>query len=294
LKDSSQQPLARRVCIITGANSGIGKETAVKLAELGATIVMVCRSKERGEKAMEEIKARSHSDSVELLLADLASLDSVRALAREYLEKHDDLHVLVNNAGGVRLMRSTTVDGFEVTFQVDYLSHFLLTNLLLEVLKKSAPSRIVNVSSASHYRGHLNMEDLQMKKGYGVMKAYGQAKLAQVLFTYELARRLKGTGVTANCLHPGAVATNIWKGPMGPLRFLGNISRLFLISPERGAETPVYLASSTEVEGVSGKYFDLKREKESSAESYDVPLARRLWEDSEKMTGLAVLAVTPG
>ena len=279
--------------MITGANSGIGKETAVKLAGLGATIVMVCRSRERGAKAMKEIKERGRSDSVELLLADLASLDSVRALARGFLEKHDGLHVLINNAGGVRLMRSTTVDGFETTFQVDYLSHFLLTNLLLEALKKSAPSRIVNVSSASHYRGHLNMEDLQMKRGYGVMRAYGQAKLAQVLFTYELARRLKGTGVTVNSLHPGAVATNIWKGPMGPLRFLGNISRLFLISPQRGAETPVYLASSSEVEGVSGKYFDLKHEKESSAESYDVSLGRGLWEESEKMTGLAVSAATP-
>jgi len=285
--------MARKVCMITGANSGIGKETAEKLAELGAVVVMVCRSKERGEKAMAEVKRRSRSDSVELLLADLASLDSVRALAKEFQEKHDTLHVLVNNAGVARVRRSSTVDGFETTFQVDYLSHFLLTNLLLETLKKSAPSRIINVSSASHYGGHLDFDDLQMKKGYGVMKAYSRAKLAQVLFTYELSRRLKGTGVTVNCLHPGAVATNMWGRPMGPFSFLAKISRLFLISPEKGAETPVYLASSPEVEGASGKYYDEKRSKESSTESYDVASAQRLWKESEKMAGLPNASVVP-
>ena len=279
--------MAGRVCLVTGANSGIGKETAVGLAELGTKVVMVCRSRERGEAALADIRKRSRSDSVELLLADLASLDSVRALAKEFLEKHESLHVLVNNAGVAMVRRSETVDGFETTFQVDYLSHFLLTNLLLDQLKRSAPSRIVNVSSESHYGGHLKLEDLQMKRGYGVMKAYSQAKLAQVLFTYELSRRLEGTGVTANCLHPGAVATNIWSRPLGPLSFLGNVSRLFLISPRAGAETPVYLASSPEVDDVTGKYFDKKREKKSSAESYDSELAGRLWAESAKMTGLS-------
>jgi len=279
--------LAQRVCIVTGASSGIGKETSKKLARLGATVVMVCRNQKRGERAMSEIKSASKNAEVELLLANFASLDSVRALAREFLEKHDSLHVLVNNAGGVYATRSVTADGFETTFQVDYLSHFLLTNLLLDVLEKSAPSRIINVSSTSHYGGHLNFDDLQMKKGYGVMKAYSQAKLAQVLFTYELSRRLEGTGVMVNALHPGAAATNIWKSPMGPFSFLGNVSRLFLISPERGAETPTYLASSPEVEGVTGKYYDHMREKQSSAESYDEPAARRLWNESEKMAGLS-------
>jgi NAD(P)-dependent dehydrogenase (short-subunit alcohol dehydrogenase family) len=284
-------PMAKKVCMVTGASSGIGKETAKKLAELGATVVIMCRNQKRGEKAMYEIKSAGNNAPVELLLADFASLDSVRALAKEFLEEHDSLHVLVNNAGGVSVRRSVTGDGFETTFQVDYLSHFLLTNLLLEVLKKSAPSRIINVSSASHYRGHMNFGDLQMKKGYGVMKAYSQAKLAQVLFTYELSRRLEGTGVTVNSLHPGAVATNIWKGPMGPFSFLGNISKLFLISPEKGAETPVYLATSPEVQGVTGKYFDHMREKESSAESYDHALAREFWDESEKMAGLSAHSV---
>lgn len=280
--------MAGRICLVTGANSGIGKETAAGLAELGATVVMVCRNRERGEAAMADIRKRSGSDSVELLLANLASFESVRALANEFLGKHDAMHVLINNAGVVAVRRSVTVDGFETTLQVDYLSHFLLTNLLLGLLKRSAPSRIINVSSASHYGGHLNLEDLQMKKRYGVMKAYSRAKLAQVLFTYELSRRLEGTGVTVNCLHPGAVATNIWKTSLGPFAFLGNVSRLFLLSPKAGAETPVYLASSGEVEGVTGKYFDSKRERKSSAESYDGELARRLWAESARMTGLPV------
>ena len=279
--------MAQRICMVTGASSGIGKETSKKLAELGATVVMACRNRKRGEKAISEIEGVSDKAQVELMLADFASLDSVRALAKEFLEKHDSLHVLVNNAGGVSVMRSVTADGFETTFQVDYLSHFLLTNLLLEILEKSAPSRIINVSSASHYRGHMNFDDLQMKKGYGVMKAYSQAKLAQVLFTYELSRRLEGTGVTVNSLHPGAVATNIWKGSMGPFSFLGNISNLFLITPEEGAETPVYLASSPEVEGATGRYYDRKREKQSSAESRDQVTAKKLWDESGRMTGLS-------
>jgi len=279
--------MAKKVCVVTGASSGIGKETAKKLAELGATVVMVCRNRKRAEGAMAEIRSISNQAPLDLLLADFASLDAVRAAAKEFLERYDSLDVLVNNAGAVRVMRSVTADGFEVTFQVDYLSHFLLTNLLLDSLKKSAPSRIINVSSASHYRGHLDFDDIQMKKGYGVMKAYSQAKLAQVLFTYELSRRLQGTGVTVNCLHPGAVATNMWNGSMGPFSFLGNVSRLFLISPEKGAETPVYLASSPEVGGVTGKYYDHRREKQSSDESYDQAVAKRLWDESEKMTGLS-------
>ena len=277
----------QKICLVTGASSGIGKETAEGLAELGATVVMVCRSRKRGDDALADIRRRSGSNSVELLLADFASLDSVRTLAKEFVQKHDSLDVLVNNAGVAMLRRSVTVDGFETTFQVDYLSHFLLTNLLLDELKRCAPSRIVNVSSASHYGGHMNLDDLQMKNRYGVMKAYSRAKLAQVLFTYELSRRLEGTGVTANCLHPGAVATNIWSRPLGPFSFLGKISRLFLISPKAGAETPVYLASSPEVEGVTGRYFEKKREKKSSAESYDRNLAEKLWTESSRMTGLA-------
>jgi NAD(P)-dependent dehydrogenase (short-subunit alcohol dehydrogenase family) len=279
-------PMPGKVCMITGANSGIGRATAERLAEMGATLVMVCRSKEKGVGAMEAIKKRSGNDSVELLLADFGSLASVRALAAEFLRLHDRLHVLVNNAGVAVVTRTVTSDGLESTFQVDYLSQFLLTNLLLEVLKRSAPSRVVMVSSVAHYGGHLDFDDLQMEKGYGVMKAYSRAKLAQVLFTYELARRLQGTGVTANCLHPGAVATNIWGRPLGPLSFLAKVTRLFMISPARGAETSVYLATSPEVDGVSGRYFDDRREKKSSDDSYDPGLAKTLWDRSASLAGL--------
>jgi len=279
--------MAGRVCMVTGANSGIGKETARKLAELGGDVVMVCRRRDKGERALTDIRERSRSDRVELLLADFASLDSVRSLAKGFGETHDSLHVLVNNAGLANVTRSVTADGFETTFQVDYLSHFLLTNLLLDLLKKSAPSRIVNVSSVAHYYGHINFDDLQMERGYAVMKAYSQAKLAQVLFTHELAMRLEGTGVTVNALHPGAVATNIWGASLGPLSFVGKATRLFLISPERGAETPVYLASSPEVEGVTGKYFDDTLERRSSAESYDQEVAQRLWKTSAALVGLS-------
>ncbi len=281
------QAMAGKVCLVTGANSGIGKATAAGLARLGCTVVMVCRDKSRGKDALAEIKAKSGNDSVDLMLADLSSMQSVRGLASEFRRRYGGLHVLVNNAGLFVLRRTTTVDGLETTFEVDYLSHFLLTGLLLGLLKESAPSRVVEVSSIAHYRGHIDFEILKGEKGYGGWKAYSQAKLAQVLFTYELARRLKGTGVTANCLHPGAVATNIWGRPLGRLGFLMRLTRLFMIGPEKGAETSIYLACSPEISGVSGKYFTKKKERESSEESRDEDVARRLWRVSEELTGFA-------
>ena len=274
------------MCIVTGASSGIGKSSAEQLASLGADVVMVCRNRGRGERAKAEVERKSSGGSVELMLADLASLGSVRAFANEFGGSHGSLHVLLNNAGAVRLRRSLTADGFETTLQVNYLAPFLLTNLLLPLLKKSAPSRIVNVSSVAHYGGHVDLNDLQLEKGYGVMKAYSQSKLALVLFTRELSRRLEGTGVTANSLHPGAVATNIWGSTLGPASFLGRITRLFMLSPERGAQTQVYLASSPEVASVSGEYFERKVEKKSSAESHDQALAEKLWDVSAAMVGL--------
>ncbi len=272
--------------MITGANSGIGKAACIQLARMGATIVMVCRDRKKGEHALIDIKTKSGNDSIELLLADLGSFNSVRQLAEEFEAKHDRLHVLVNNAGLFRFRRSPTVDGFETTFQVNYLSHFLLTNLLLEVLKRSAPSRIISISSVAHYGGHIDFERLQSGGSPAGWTAYSQSKLAQVLFTYELARRLQGTGVTANCLHPGAVATNIWGNAAGPAGFLTKVVRLFLLSPQKGAETPVFLASSPEVEGLSGQYFERKQSKRTSTESYDEGVAQRLWQDSADFTGL--------
>ena len=272
--------------MVTGANSGIGKATAMGLAEMGATVILVCRSKEKGEAALSEIRGKSGNNSLDLMLADMSSMRSVRQLASEFRRKYDRLHVLVNNAGLFMFTRTTTGDRLETTFEVDYLSHFLLTGLLIDLLKASAPSRLVEVSSVAHYNGHIDFDDLQGEKGYGGWKAYSQAKLAQVLFTYELARRLKGTGVTANCLHPGAVATNIWSRPLGRAGFIMKLLRLFMMGPEGGAKTPIYLASSPDVEGVSGKYFTNKKEKESSKESNDEQVARRLWLVSEELTGL--------
>jgi NAD(P)-dependent dehydrogenase (short-subunit alcohol dehydrogenase family) len=279
-----------KVCIVTGANSGIGKATSLGLAKMGATVVMVCRERTKGEEAQNEIKTKSGNDAIDLLLADLSSQDSIRQLVENFLQHYTQLHVLVNNAGGVNLSRRVTVDGFEMTFAVNYLAPFLLTNLLLDKLKASAPARIVNVSSESHESAYTKMDDLQLEKKYRLMRAYGQSKLALVLFTYELARRLQGTGVTANCLHPGFVATNIGQSGVG--RVGRSIVKLIFsslgISPEEGAKTSIYLASSPDIEGVTGKYFVKSIPVRSAPISYDDSLQRQLWEESAKLVNLPV------
>jgi NAD(P)-dependent dehydrogenase (short-subunit alcohol dehydrogenase family) len=276
-----------QVCMITGANSGIGKATALGLARLGATVVMVCRDRSRGEAAMAEIKTVTGNPNVDLLLADLSSQAEVRRLAEEFKAHYPQLHVLINNAGVALIRRSVTVDGIEMVFAVNYLAPFLLSNLLLDVLKASAPARVVNVAGDYHRKATINFDDLMSEKDYSGTRANNQAKLALVLFTYELARRLVGTGVTANCLHPGAVATGApLKDPDTPplMRFLYRLVAVFFQSPEKGAETSIYLASSLEVEGVTGKYFVKKRAVASSPESYDLAIATRLWQVSEELT----------
>jgi NAD(P)-dependent dehydrogenase (short-subunit alcohol dehydrogenase family) len=276
-----------KVCMVSGATSGIGKATALGLAQMGATVVMVSRDRARGEAAQSEIKTKSGNNAVDLLIADLSSQQSVRQLAENFKRNYTQLHVLINNAGVFMLTRRETVDGLEMTFAVDYLAPFLLTNLLLDVLKASAPARIVNVSSESHEAGYIKMDDLQAKKGYRPMRVYGQAKLALVLFTYELARRLQGTGVTANCLHPGLVATNIAQRDLWPIaRTAAKLVLFFGISPEEGAKTSIYLASSPDVEGVTGKYFVKSIPKRSTPISYDESLQQQLWEESAKLVNL--------
>lgn len=279
-----------KVCIVTGANSGLGKATSLGMAQMGATVVMVCRDRTKGEEAQNEIKTKSGSDAIDLLLAELSSQDSIRQLVENFQQHYTQLHVLINNAGGVNLSRRDTVDGFEMTFAVNYLAPFLLTNLLLDKLKASAPARIVNVSSESHESGYIKMDDLQLEKKYRLMRAYGQSKLALVLFTYELARRLQGTGVTANCLHPGFVATNIGQSGVG--RVGRSIVKLIFsslgISPEEGAKTSIYLASSPDIEGVTGKYFVKSIPVRSAPISYDESLQRQLWEESAKLVNLPV------
>ncbi len=283
-----------RICLITGANNGIGKETAVGLARLGATVLMTSRDPVKGEAALAEVSERSGSDNVELMRCDFGSLASIRGLDSGFRERHDKLHVLVNNAGAFNASRSETADGYETTFGVNHLGCFLLTNLLLDLLKAGAPSRIVNVSSRAHLRSEMDFNDLNSERRYSGMRAYARSKLANVLFTYELARGLEGTGVTANCLHPGVVRSGFGKNNSGLVKVAFNIFQLvgrpWLLSPDRGALTSIYLASSPDVEGVSGKYFADSHEEPSGPASYDEDAQRRLWQISAEMVGLKAVA----
>jgi retinol dehydrogenase-14 len=276
-----------KVVLLTGGNSGLGKATAFALAKMGADLTIVCRDKERGETALREIVEASGNSSVSLIIADLLLQREVRRTATEFRGSHPRLDVLINNAGSNFPDYAETEDGLERTMALNYFAPFLLTNLLLDLLEKSAPSRVVNVSSTAHYGGRLDLDNINGggDMGLGGLGAYGRSKLALVLFTYELARRLAGKGVTVNCLHPGAVRTNIWAhgGAFSPL---ARLASQFMMSPEDGAKTQVYLASSPEVEGVTGKYFEKSKQKRSSESSYDEGLAGRLWELSLKTTGL--------
>src|SRR5436305_4033676 len=275
-----------KICMVTGANSGIGKATALALAQMGATVVMVCRDRARGEEARSEITTKSRNNAVDLLLADLSSQESIRQLVEHFKQRYTQLHVLINNAGASFPGRRETVDGLEMTFAVNYLAPFLLTNLLLDMLTASAPARIVNVSSNSHAAGYIQIDDLQSEH-YRSMRVYGQSKLALVLFTYELARRLQGSGVTANCLHPGFVATHFGQRDAGTaFRLLVKVIGSFGTSPEEGAKTSIYLASSPKVEGVTGNYFVKSIPKRSASISYDESLQRQLWEQSAKLVNV--------
>lgn len=281
-----------KVCLVTGANSGVGKETALGLAKMGATVVMVCRDRAKGEAALYEIQAKSGNEAIELLVADLSSQESIQGLAEAFKQRYKQLHVLINNAGVFLMSRRETVDGLEMTFAVNYLAPFLLTNLLLDALKASAPARIIHVSSSAQEGSSLRLDDLQSQQRYKTMGVYGQSKLALVMFTYELARRLEGTGVTANCLHPGFVATNIAQNDLvPPLRILAKliVSRLG-ISATEGAKTSLYLASSPDVESITGKYFVRSVPKRTTAVSYDTVLQEQLWRDSEKLVKSSVIA----
>ena len=277
-----------RVCLVTGASSGIGRETALALARMGATVVMHGHDPARSAAAADAVRRASPRGAVELVVADLSSQAEVRRLAAEVLQRHDSLHVLVNNAGVLRMRRTLTVDGLELTFALNHLAYFLLTRLLLDRLGESAPARIVNVSSGAHARAQLDFDDLQNARRFRGMRVYGQSKLANVLFTYELARRLEGSGVTANCLHPGLVATRFGSGSPGVIgraMWLGaHLMRPFALSPASGARTSINLAASPEVEHVSGRYFVNSKATRSSPASYDEESARRLWEASEQLT----------
>ncbi len=271
-----------KVCLVTGATSGVGFETALGIARRGARVVVVGRSLERSTAAVERIRQQAGNPDVDFLVADLSTQAEVRRLASEVAGRYPRLHVLVNNAGGLFLNGQVSADGIEMTLALNHLGGFLLTRLLLPILKAGEPSRIVNVSSMAHRGAKIDGEPLH----FAGWKGYERSKLANILFTYELARRLEGSGVTVNALHPGLVASGFGMNNRGLFPLVKPLVDLFAISNERGARTSVYLACSADVEGVTGKYFVKCRPRRSSRASYDRDAAARLWQVSSAMTGL--------
>jgi NAD(P)-dependent dehydrogenase (short-subunit alcohol dehydrogenase family) len=275
-----------RTVLVTGGTGGIGKATAAGLAALGARVAITGRDRRRAEQAAADIRAAGGPE-VDVFVADMSSQAEVRRLAFEVLDGLPRLDVLVNNVGGFWNTRHVTADGLERTFALNHLAPFLLTTLLLDRLKQNAPARVVTVSSRAQATGRIDFADLQGERAYSGQRAYNQSKLANVLFTYELARRLDGSGVTANVLHPGVVRTAIGTEDPGTLqRLLVPLARLFTKSPEQGAATSIHLASAPELEQVSGRYFADSRPKRSSSRSYDDAVAARLWDVSCALTGI--------
>jgi NAD(P)-dependent dehydrogenase (short-subunit alcohol dehydrogenase family) len=276
-----------KICLVTGGTNGIGKSTALELARMGATVIVVGRDAQKTSHVLEEIRAASGNQNVNSLLADLSSQQEVRGLADQFKSKYSRLHVLINNAGGFFMRRQIRVDGIEMTFALNHLASFLLTNLLLDTIKASAPARIINVSSNAHTSGKIEFDNLQGEREYGP-RAYDNSKLANILFTMELARRLEGTGVTVNALHPGFVATGFAKNNGKVIAALVSlITPLVARSPVKGAETSVYLASSPTVESISGKYFFDSRVVPPAPQATDMVVARKLWDVSAEMVHLA-------
>jgi retinol dehydrogenase 12 len=280
------QAMHDKICLVTGATSGIGLVTAEALARKGATVIVVGRNPSRGAAMVHRIQQETRNPAVELMLADLSNQAQVRQLASEVQRRFDHLDVLVNNAGAFFGQRQVSTEGIEMTFALNHLAYFLLTDLLLDRLKASASARIVNVSSEAHRGSRLDFSNLQGQHRYRGWRAYAQSKLANILFTYELARRLEGTGVVTNALHPGFVATNFGRNNRGLTAMLWRMLQLAAISPQRGAETIIYLASAPEVMGISGKYFVKKKAVGSSEASYNRAAAERLWQVSTELTEL--------
>ncbi len=276
-----------KTILITGANSGIGKATATAMANLGYRVIFVARNLQKAEATKKEISNASGSSSVDFIIADLMSLSQVRKCAETFSQKYNSLDVLINNAGVCLPERKITADGFEEMFQINHLSHFLLTNLLLDVLKKSDEPRIINVSSGGYKSGKFDPENLQSEKKFSTFGTYCNTKLLNILFTFELADRLKGTGITVNTLHPGVVNTNFAGELKGILGILNRMFKPFLISPEKGAATSVYLASSKEVKNISGEYFEKCKVVKPSNNFINAENQKILWEKSMELTGLA-------
>ena len=271
------EQMTGKLCLVTGANSGIGLATATKLARMGAHVVMVCRNAARGETAREQIRQLTGNHQVDLLQADLADLSQVRGVAADYQARYPRLDVLIHNAGLMKKRREVSADGHELQLAVHFLAPFLLTHALRNALEAAPAARVVSVASMLHRFGNLDFDDLHAARRYSMWRQYGASKLATIVFTYELARRLENTNITANCLHPGVIGSNIESNP----RWL----RPFLASPETGARTPVYLASSPELEGITGRYFIACSPRDSSPASRNPAVARQLWQVGEDLTG---------
>jgi NAD(P)-dependent dehydrogenase (short-subunit alcohol dehydrogenase family) len=278
--------ISEKICLVTGGTSGIGAAAALQLARLGSTVVITGRNAGKCTRQVENIKHSVPGARIDFLRADLSSQKQVRQLAKDFAERYPRLDILINNAGAIFANRIVSEDGLEMTFALNHMSFFLLTNLLLDQLRAGRSSRIVMVSSATHKHGSINFEDLQSEHHYNRMQAYAQSKLANIYFTYALARRLEGTSITANALHPGSVATNLGNNNNWLKTKLRNLLKPGMMSPEEGAKTIVYLAASPDVEDVTGQYFYDCRAIRSSEESYNKEIAKKLWMLSEKLAGL--------
>jgi len=286
MKQAPSGPVAGKTVLVTGGTGGIGRATALGLATMGAQLAVTGRNRERTEGAAREIRAIG-GGQVDVFVADLSSQSEVRRLAVEVLQTYPRIDVLINNVGGYWNTRHVTADGLEHTFALNHLAPFLLTNLLLDQLKQSAPARVVTVSSNAHATGRIDFDDLQGERSYSGSKAYNQSKLANVLFTYELARRLQPSAVTANALHPGVVSTSFGaEDPRGIQRLIIPFARPFMKSPAQGAATSIHLASAPDLEHVTGSYFANSKTKRSSKPSYDETVAARLWQISAELVGL--------
>ena len=277
-----------KVCLITGGTNGIGKSAAQALAQLGATVVIVGRDAQKTSQVVSEIRSAAGNTNVDSLLADLSSQQDVRRLASDFQSRYSRLHVLLNNAGGTYLKRQLSVDGIDMTFALNHLAYFLLTDLLLDTLKASAPARIISVSSDAHANGKIEFDNLQGERAYSGLEPYGNSKLANILFTRELARRLEGSGVTANALHPGLTSTGFGRNNPGLLMtIMGVVIPLIARSPEKGAATSIYLASSPEVQSTTGEYFVDSKVAKTAPQAADMAVARKLWEVSAEMVHLS-------
>ncbi len=277
--------MKNKMVLITGATSGIGRIAVKELAKMGAKLILVVRNEQKVIKLKNEIQSETDNTSIDYFICDLSVQEEVYRVAADIKNKYDKIDVLINNAGLIVNDRILTPDGIEYTFALNHLGYFLLTGLLLESLNNASPSRIINVSSEAHKVGKINYDDLTGEKKYKPMVAYCQSKLANILFTKGLAKKIEGSGITVNTLHPGSVKSSFGSDLTGLLGFLMKLSRPFLISPEKGAQTLIYLASSPEVEGITGKYFVKKRIKNSSRLSNDETVANKLWKVSEELTG---------